>query len=137
MVHWGSVCCDPPVPKSSRDELWRRTLIEGSLVVCMSRLTQDNMGEWLFRIRFAQRLLDANLFKIGVTRKRGGRRPKLEEIDIDAKILRRWVGLWTNASNMTREEWVNAVIHRVVQRVEGGVDSEMKSVVRKAQGGSK
>lgn len=136
MVHWGSVLCQPPVPKSDMDGLWRQCLIEGSLVVCLSRLTDDNLREWLFRIRLAQRLLDQELFKIGIPRKRKGKATLVEK-DITVKILRRWSGLWTNASNMTREEWVNAVIHKVVQRVEGGVDSEMKSVVRKAQGGSK
>jgi hypothetical protein len=124
MVKWCSVVCSPPVPTSHRDGLWRRTLIEGSLVVCMSRLTDDNMAEWLFRIRFAQRLLDPGLFKLTTSTKRNGTQmPK--EHDVTVKILRRWSGLWTDANNMTRHEWLNAVIHKVVQQVDGGVRSEV------------
>ena len=125
MIHWGSVCCDPPVPTSKRDGLWRQCLIEASMVVCISRLRKDNLDEWLFRLRFAQRVLDSDLFKLAVPTKRNGK-TTLKEHDISAKILRRWVGLWTNASNLTREEWVNAVIHKVVQRVEGGVKYQLE-----------
>lgn len=125
MVHWGSVCCDPPVPKGHQDELWRRCLIEGSMVVGLSKVTKDNVKEWMFRIRFVQRMLHQDLFRIATFRKHKGR-PKLVEKDITVAIVKRWAGLWTNASNATREEFVNSVIHRVVQRIEAGVASEIK-----------
>ena len=126
MVHWGSVCCDPPVPKGHQDELWRRCLIEGSLVVGLSKLTDDNIEEWLFRIRLVQRLLHPGLFKLPVSTKRNSKQ-MLKEHDITFQILRRWSGLWTDTRNMTREEWVNAVIHKVVQQLDGGVRSEMRA----------
>lgn len=127
MVHWGSVCCEPPVPKNNEDGLWRRTLVEASLVVCLSRVKEDNIDEWMFRLRLAQELLDPQLFKLLLPSR--SKKSKWREKDINPSVLRRWVGLWTNASNMTRHEWLNAVIHKMVERVERRVKTEVADAV--------
>jgi hypothetical protein len=124
MVHWGSVCCDPPVPKSNEDGLWRQCLVEASLVVCLSKVTEANIEEWLFRLRLAQKLLDPEMFKLLLPSR--SKKSKWREKDIDAGVLRRWVGLWTNAKSMERMEWINAVAHKVVERVERQVRDELK-----------
>jgi hypothetical protein len=106
-LHWGSERCDPPLPDGEEEGAWRQTLIFGSCAISLPRLTSETLPEWLWRIRYFQQVCDGTAFQLhyGVTEP-----GKKRDEDISVPILKRWVGLWTNASECKkRKEWMAAM----------------------------
>lgn len=109
MVHWGTEKCVPPTPTDDTDAAWREHLIGWAGVVGLSSVTEGNVTEWLWRLTFLQRTLG---WEPGCLRyAEGNGKYRDEYITID--ILRRWVGLWTNWSNVTRKEFVKLRLQRI------------------------
>lgn len=117
MVHWGSVECDPPTPTDETDAAWRAQLIDLSGPVGLSKITEDNVEEWMWRILFLQQMLHEDCGVLHWSDGKGGRRSE----SITIHILRRWVGLWTNWSNMTRAKFTKHYVDRMHQRIDGAV----------------
>jgi hypothetical protein len=101
-VHWGSETCVPPLPKDDTDRAWRAHLIEWAGVVGLSSIREDNVTEWLWRLRFLSKTLGWEAAALCYSEVKGKHRKEW----ITLEILQRWVGLWTNWSNVTRKEWV-------------------------------
>jgi hypothetical protein len=101
MVHWGSESCDPPTPTTDIDGYWRSMLIESAGWVELARVTEANVEEWLWRFEFLRRMgsKDAGCL---VFNARG--EPKYQEIPVP--VIRRWIGLWTNWSDISRHAFV-------------------------------
>jgi hypothetical protein len=110
-VVWNTASCDPPTPKDDADAAWRNHLIEHSGVIGLSRITEDNVEDWLWRFTFLQRTLsrDCGCLIWGD----GPGKHRREYITLP--ILRRWVGLWTNWSNQTRPAFVKLRMQRLEQ----------------------
>lgn len=122
MVHWGTVTCDPPVPTDAVDEAWRNHLIEHCGVVGLSKVTPDNIDEWLWRIAFLQRTLSHHIGRVYFGAKDGGRVTH----NLTPAILRRWAGLWTNWSTYKRKEFVQLRLRRLEQDCDAQVRHQME-----------
>ena len=124
MVHWGSKDCNPPLPTDDTDGCWRAHLVEHAGVVGLSSIKEDNVEEWMWRLTFLQNTLSHEVGCLMWTNQDGKRRKDF----ITVTILRRWVGLWTNWSNVKRAEWVK----RRMQRLTEVCDATVRSEVREA-----
>lgn len=117
MVHWGSEDCKPPLPKDDHDAAWRAHLIEWAGVVGLSSVTKENAEEWLWRLTFLQKTLGWEPGCLCWSEGKGKHRKEY----ITLPILRRWVGLWTNWSNLRRDEWIKLRLSRLTQECDATV----------------
>jgi hypothetical protein len=101
MVHWGTESCDPPTPVDDTDGYWRRLLVESAGMVGLARVTEANIEEWLWRFAYLRTVVGRDAGCLIFTRK--GERVFDK---ITPQILRRWVGLWTNWSDISRHAFV-------------------------------
>ena len=122
-LNWGSEKCKTPLPKDETEAAWRNIIVWGSLPLCLSRITEDNIEEWLWRAHFMYRISDLHEAPMCI---RTG--PSISEEHLVTKeILERWVGLWTNAPYLPRKTWVK-------ERM-AIVDHEVNKLVRNAMKG--
>lgn len=119
-VVWNVASCDPVEAKDHVDLAWRNHLIEHSGVIGLSRITEDNVEEWLWRFTFLQSTLskDCGCLIWGD----GPGKHRREYITLP--VLRRWVGMWTNWSDMTRPAFVRQRVARLEQACDGEVDHQ-------------
>lgn len=108
-VVWSTASCNPPTPTGKDDDaLWRSCLIDSSGIVGLSKVTEDNVEEWLWRLEFLRRVLSQDVgclvYNDGGTIRREPAKPA---------DIRRWVGLWTNWSNYTRPAFVKRWVEDV------------------------
>lgn len=112
MVHWGSESSNPPTPMTEEDGYFRSMLIDLSGLVGLSKVTEENIEEWLWRVEFLRHALaDRNIGQL----KFGGK--DLRRIPLDPSVLRRWVGLWTNWSSITRPAFVRQHMESLEQKI--------------------
>lgn len=112
MVHWGSVNCDPPTPMTEEDGYFRAMLIDLSGMVGLSKVNEDNIEEWLWRVEFLRYILgDQNIGQLVF----GGKERR--RIPLDPSVLRRWVGLWTNWSHIKRPAFVRQYTENLEQKI--------------------
>ena len=117
MLHWGTEDCVPPTPKDDRDGDWRAHFIEWAGVVGLSSITEGNVEEWLWRLHFLDETLGWEAAALAYRGKNGG----VEKVFVTLPILRRWVGLWTNWSNVKRKEWIKLRLERLTKECDGFV----------------
>ena len=125
MVHWGSGDCVPPLPLDGTDADMRAHLIEWAGVVGLSSIKEDNVEEWMWRLTFLRETLDHGAARLTYWDGTGRARKERHEY-ITIPILRRWVGLWTNWSNVKRSEWVKLRMERLTQVCDGKVRRELE-----------
>lgn len=90
--------CKRPHSCTPEEDQVLRLIIESLIwIVRLPDLNDDNLDEWLFRIRFSDEIHGTS-WRVRESRK--GLRRK----------LKRWVGLWTNFYDDTREEWMKSQI---------------------------
>lgn len=118
-LNWDATRCKPVAPLDGRDGVWRDILVFGTMTVGLHNITADNIDEWLWRARFLKRIGFSDL-ELHYAKKeeaplnKRGRRPKvkptakttIDTIPLSAAVLRRWIGLSTNASDYTRKKFV-------------------------------
>jgi hypothetical protein len=129
-VHWGTEDCKPPLPQDDTDAAWRGHLIEWAGVVGLSSIKEDNVTEWLWRMTFLSETLGWEAAALCYGDGDGGHRKEW----ITLEILQRWVGLWTNWSNVTRKEWVKLRVQRLTDDCDATVRDATK-VKTLAKGG--
>jgi hypothetical protein len=94
-------------------------LIWGTMVVDMGEITDANIGEWLFRMRLGDRMMGGDgYFTMKYERKK--------RFAITAAHLRKFVGLKTNVSTITRAQWLKKALAQASERVESLVSSELQ-----------
>jgi hypothetical protein len=120
MVHWGTESCDPPTPTNDMDGYWRRLLIESAGIVGLSRVTEDNIEEWLWRFAYLRTVIGRD---IGCVIMGGKAERKWHKVT--PQVLRRWVGLWTNWSDISRHAFVRMRQERVEQECDREVRDAM------------
>lgn len=101
-LHWDSTKCVPPEPVDDNDHNGRELMIWGSVFTDMGEITEKNVDEWVFRIRFLEEI-GASVSKEPI--------PNLEG------LVRRWIGLKMNVFTETRRKWMNKRMKRVEQDV--------------------
>lgn len=120
MVHWGTESCDPPTPVNDEDGYWRRMLVESAGMVGLARVTEANIEEWLWRFEYLRTVVGRDVGCLIFTRK--GERVFDK---ITPQILRRWVGLWTNWSDITRHAFVRLRQERLEEECTAAVRDAM------------
>lgn len=120
MVHWGTESCDPPTPVDDTDGYWRRLLVESAGMVGLARVTEANIEEWLWRFAYLRTVVGRDVGCLIFTRK--GERVFDR---ITPQILRRWVGLWTNWSDISRHAFVRLRQERLEEECTAAVRDAM------------
>ena len=120
MVHWGTESCDPPTPVNDEDGYWRRMLVESAGMVGLARVTEANIEEWLWRFAYLRKMLGRDVGCLVFTKK-----GKHIYHNVTPQILRRWVGLWTNWSDISR----HAFVRMRQERVENECDAEVRAAM--------
>jgi hypothetical protein len=123
MVHWGTESCNPPTPVDDTDGYWRGMLIEAPAIVGLARVTEANIEEWLWRFEYLRTMLGRDIGCLIFTR--NGKRVY---DNVTPQILRRWVGLWTNWSDITR----HAFVRQWQERLERDCDSSVRLLMKSA-----
>lgn len=112
-LNWDcSKCPAGPTPANDTEHGWRECLIWGSMCINMSRITEENVEEVLFRYRFLEQI---------------GQSVTTQPMTLEA--IRRWIGLGTNADTLTRAKWINKVAKMTESDVARRVASEVKASV--------
>lgn len=124
MVHWGSEDCVPPLPQDDTDAAWRDHFIAWAGVVGLSSIKTDNVEEWLWRLTFLEETLGWEPAALCFAAKKGHRKEW-----VTMPIIRRWVGLWANWSNIKRKEWVKLRMDQLTK----ACDLKVKLELRNAQ----
>lgn len=99
---WGVICLD----KTGELKPITKQIIHLSLVVCLGSITEKNVSEWMFRLRFL-RAIDRAVI--------------VSYIELGAHI-----GLRTNMTNDTRTVWLK----KVWKSLERDVDQEVKRIMK-------
>lgn len=101
-LQWDSTKCIPPEPVDDNDHNGRELMIWGSVFTDMGEITEKNVDEWVFRIRFLEEI-GASVSKEPI--------PGLEG------LVRRWIGLKMNVFTETRKKWMNKRMKRIEDKV--------------------
>lgn len=120
MVHWGTASCDPPTPTDEIDTYWRSTLVESAGWIGLARISEANVEEWLWRFEFLRRMGSKEAGCL-VFNQRG----KVTYEPIPLVALRRWIGLWTNWSDISR----HAFVKRQYEELERACDRSVRDAV--------
>ena len=95
ILDWSTQACVPPLPGDYEEFACRCILVAATLELGLGDLTEENLGEWMFRIYHPAHLaLESPVPDPGMPP---------EEME---NGLRRWVGLRTNQPTLPREEWL-------------------------------
>lgn len=106
-LDWNTTRCDPPLPKDDDDRDLRHTLIWGAMAVDLQKITDKNIEEWVFRLKF-QEAIGLDYISLG---------DMSSDLESLRAGLRRWVGLGTNVATLTRPQWLKKVTALVAGRV--------------------
>jgi hypothetical protein len=104
-LDWTTEKCKCPAPAGAAEAEERDRLIFATTAVGLSAITRDNEREWLVRLRVWERLGRGQLV---------GANP--------LGVLERWIGLETNATDETREEWAGNLLASAFDRAECEAD---------------
>jgi hypothetical protein len=115
-LNWSTKKCNPPLPVDDRDGHWSVKLIEATMGLGIHSITEKNIEEWLWRAAFVKRLGLGNLDTQYAD----------EVVPLTAAILRRWIGLSTNASDFTRAKFKKECMEQVERNVAAQVRRAME-----------
>ena len=122
-LHYDFSMCNSRESFTDRDMHMLDRLIWGTMVVDLGRITNANIEEWLFRMRFG----DAVLGEYFVMRY-----PGEEPVKIGPEHLRKFVNLTTNVSDKTRKQWLKKVVTQASERIESRVCAELQKELQSA-----
>ena len=106
---------------SERDYNTLDKLIWGTMTVGLHGITEDNLSEWLLRMRM-ERANFSEAFQMKYQHEKG--------YYIRLVHLRKFVGLRTNASDLTRSKWLKELMERIVRCEEGSFAYELQKLAK-------
>ena len=110
-LDWDCEDCEDPVAANEIEAGLRKALVFESMVVGLGRISEENEGEWMFRVMLLQRIDMSTIMFAKETRAE-----KQAEL---LKALRRWRGMVTNASHKPkRSEWLKQTMVLLEREVE-------------------
>lgn len=110
-LDWDCEDCEDPVAANEIEAGIRKALVFESMVVGLGRISEENEGEWMFRVMLLQRIDMSTILFAKETRAE-----KQAEL---LKALRRWRGMVTNASHKPkRSEWLKQTMVLLEREVE-------------------
>lgn len=98
------------IPESERH--WNDAFIWMCLALDMRSITQENVGEWIWRWNFYSRVIGPSYWRVGTDGKRGGEYLPTR-LEVEARI-----GLETNCSQKTRRQFVDRLVRSFEQQLE-------------------
>ena len=101
-LRWDSTTCVPPEPVDDNDHNGRELMIWGSVFTDMGEITEKNVDEWVFRIRFLEEI------------KRSVSKEPIPDLE---GLVRRWIGLKMNVLTETRRKWLSKLVKRIEEVV--------------------
>lgn len=127
-VVWNTASCEQPTPTNEKDGYFRDLIIDLSGPVGLSRVTDVNVEEWLWRVEFLRHIYGDKSIGCLTYLNPPGSRPKGERRlePLTPQILRRWVGLYTNWGTDTRQAWVR----RWTAWLEKKADAAVQAAIR-------
>ena len=105
-LNWNVEDCVGREDWSDRDHDVLDALIWGTMLVGLQRITEANLPEWLLRMR-VERANYASAFQIKYQNER--------EYYLRLEHLRKFIGLRTNATELTRSKWLKTFMERMVR----------------------
>lgn len=106
-LNWDSTKCNPAEPVDDNDFNSRECMIWGSVAVDIGEITEKNIDEWVFRLRFLDRL------GRGIT-----------NTPVPESVVRRWIGLKMNVVTEPRKKWMKKRLDRLERDVEYAIKNE-------------
>lgn len=105
-LNWNVEDCVGREDWSDRDHDVLDALIWGTMLVGLYRITEANLPEWLLRMRM-ERANYESAFQIKYQNER--------EYYLRLEHLRKFIGLRTNATELTRSKWLKTFMERMVR----------------------
>jgi hypothetical protein len=103
-----SKCAAGTTPRNDEERDWLQKVGFGAVVVKLDTITTENVDEWVFRFRLAERVW-----------------PDMAAEPLPVAAIRRWIGLRANVAPVPRPEWVSGVAERASQDVLGDLQHEL------------
>ncbi len=104
---------------SARDQDILDNLIWGTITVGLDRITEDNLSEWLLRMRMA-RANNLAAFQMKYQNETG--------YYIQLVHLRKFIGMRTNATELTRSKWLKKLMERIVRSEASSFERQKKEL---------
>lgn len=98
-LNFDTTKCNPPIPTDENDTTLREVLIFATMFLGISDLTEKNAAEFYARIHL-------NELAFGGMRNRSLEGGGFEPVLVTPAEVRRWIGLHTNASTLTRAQFL-------------------------------
>ena len=94
-------------------------LVYETMVVGLGEITENNIDEWLIRMRLAEKLYGTSLM---IRDDKGVVKP----YHITIEDLEKHIGLWTNAEHIKRKEFVNRCVSGVLRDITNSVYEDVE-----------
>ena len=120
-LNWNVEDCVGREDWSDSDHDVLDALIWGTMLVGLQRITEANLPEWLLRMRM-ERANYASAFQIKYQNER--------EYYLRLEHLRKFIGLRTNATELTRSKWLKELMERIVRSEESGFEWQKKELAK-------
>jgi hypothetical protein len=101
-LNWDCKNCAEPVPANETESTEREYLILSSLTLDLGEITEANVDEWYFRLKFREMI---------------GRAIPTTSQSMRMNVIKRWIGLRTNVTTISRKKWINKVIDHITHDV--------------------
>lgn len=121
-LNWNVEDCVGREDWSGRDHDVLDTLIWGTMLVGLHRITEANLPEWLLRMRM-ERANYESAFRIKYQNER--------EYYLRLEHLHKFIGLRTNATELTRSKWLKTFMERMVRSESEYFNCEKKAMEKK------
>ena len=121
-LNWNVEDCVGREDWSDRDHDGLDALIWGTMLVGLHRITEANLPEWLLRMRM-ERANYASAFQIKYQNER--------EYYLRLEHLRKFIGLRTNATELTRSKWLKTFMERMVRSESEHFNCEKNAMEKK------
>ncbi len=119
-LNWNVEDCVGRGDWSDRDHDVLDKLIWGTMTVGLYRITEDNLSEWLLRMRM-ERAHHSDAFQMTYQN---------AEYYIQLVHLRKFIGMRTNATELTRSKWLKELMERIVRSEESRFEWQKKELAK-------
>jgi len=120
-LNWNVEDCVGREDWSDRDHEVLDRLIWGTMTVGLHRITEANIPEWLLRMRM-ERAHHSDAFQMKYQNEEG--------YYLRLEHLRKFVGMRTNASGLTRSKWLKELMERIVRSEESRFEWQKKELAK-------
>ena len=107
-LDWNTQASNPPLPQDENEEIVQNTLLHLTMIVGINNITEATWQEFYARCVVLEKLNGSYMRR----KKKSG----LEDRPITPEDVKRWIGMRTNASTMTRAQFMKAHVGGFMMR---------------------